>query len=801
MKPYLLLCLLLQMGANSLFAQSKLITVSGAVKDQSSEVVLFATIAVFTMPTHHFIKSVWSDDAGNFSINELAPGNYVLEVQHADFSLLSKSFYIGGLSPYLDLGTLQLSTRVANLNDVRVATSKESISSKLDKKVFSLDNLGTQKGASVMQALQNLPGVSMQDGKLQLRGSDKILVLIDGQQTALTGFGNQTGLDNLSAASLDKIEIINNPSAKYDANGNAGIINLVFKKNKEEGLHGKIGMSFGLGALWQKHGNNGSITAQYQQTPKINPSIQVSFRKKKLNLFAQVDNLYTQTLNKNEFVKTLYADGTEMNYQIKRNRNTNFFNSKFGVDWTINKKNVISVSGLYGTETILDHGEQGFYNSDIALQNRLWRFIENEVKTTAMVSVNYNHAYAQAGHSLSMSFNYSFHREDEQYYFENILPSYTSNDSFKLLSDEYVTDFMVNYLKPLRRGNLELGYKWRYRNIPTNMHFIPGFHSPLDTNAGGWANYNEQSQALYGNYILEVNNYAAEIGMRVENVKIQYDVNPLHNTYKSGGYSYFVPFPTMRFSYKKDEHTTLSFFYNKRVDRPNEVDIRIFPKYDDAAVIKVGNPNLQAQFTNSFEIAAKHTISNGSINMSLFHKIVDGTITRIASTDTVHGLIYNVFQNAGRSFNSGLEVLFSKKFSSVYSLSINGLLYRNQINAFTVWNQYPVLKRYSAAQQVFYSGNFKIANTIKWGKNAETQINFLYYAPDIIPQGKTLGRFSCDLAFKKTIANSHLEWFINASDLFNTMNIRKQIQGDGFTYSSNDYYETQVIRVGITKKF
>ena len=160
-----------------------------------------------------------------------------------------------------------------------------------------------------------------------------------------------------------------------------------------------------------------------------------------------------------------------------------------------------------------------------------------------------------------------------------------------------------------------------------------------------------------------------------------------------------------------------------------------------------------------------------------------------------------MFQNAGRSFNTGLEALFSQKINSWYSINANAIIYRNQINAFSVWNQYPVLKQYNATQQLFYSGNIKILNTFKLNKNSEAQINFLYFAPDIIPQGKTFDRFSCDLSYKQVIAKSKLEWFVNASDLFNTMNVRKQVQGQGFTYTSNDYYETQVIRVGITKKF
>ena len=136
------------------------------------------------------------------------------------------------------------------MNEVKVtAGQQEGVSGKMDKKTFTLANNATQTGGSVLQAMQNLPGVTVQDGKVQLRGNDKVAVLIDGKQNAVTGFGSQTGLDNIPASAIESIEIINNPSARYDANGNAGIINIIYKKNRQEGFNGKIGLTAGLGAF------------------------------------------------------------------------------------------------------------------------------------------------------------------------------------------------------------------------------------------------------------------------------------------------------------------------------------------------------------------------------------------------------------------------------------------------------------------------------------------------------------------------------------------------------------------------
>jgi outer membrane receptor protein involved in Fe transport len=292
---------------------------------------------------------------------------------------------------------------------------------------------------------------------------------------------------------------------------------------------------------------------------------------------------------------------------------------------------MLTISGMYGIEKIIDRGDEPFFNKDFSSRQRLWQFVEDELKTTAVASVAYQHKFKQPGHTLNIGFNYTFHREDEKYNFVNTMPTYVGLDSFKLLSDEHVADLNIDYVKPLKYGRLETGIKFRHRNIPTNMQFKPGVNSPLDINAGGEATYSEIIPALYGNYVYETKKVEAEIGLRLEYVNLEYQVNPNHNTYKSDGYNYTQPFPTVRLAYKVNEQNKISFFYNRRVDRPNEVDIRIFPKYDDAEIIKVGNPALQPQFTNSYELGYKNNADKGYFYAALYYKSAQGTITRIAT--------------------------------------------------------------------------------------------------------------------------------------------------------------------------
>jgi outer membrane receptor protein involved in Fe transport len=798
----ILLFSFLLMKVCSVSAQNHTASVSGLIKDHvSKEPVPFANIVIKNTTDQKFIAGTVTSEDGRFILPNINSGNYLLEITSIGFKTRTQKLFVGNLSDYLDLNTIEIEQDINNLTEVVVTAKSSNSGTQIDKKVFSVADNIAQSGGSVLQSMQSLPGITTNEGKIQLRGNDKVMILIDGKQTALTGFGNQSGLDNIPASAIERIEIINNPSSKFDANGNAGIINIIYKKNKQEGFNGKIGISSGYGALWERKTNLPSVRPQYQMTPKINPSLSLNYRKEKINAYLQADYLYTETLNKNEFVTRTYDDGSVVNQQTVRNRNTHFTTLKTGIDWNYNENNTFAFSGLFGSEKIIDNGDEPFFNQDYSQRLRLWQFLEDELKTTVMASASYEHKFKEAGRKLTAGINYTYHREDEQYFFTNIMPDFTGKDAFKLLSDEKVLDLNVDYVRPLKYGRFETGFKLRNREIPTNMQFFPGENSPIDANAGGWATYKEIIPALYSNYIYETDKIEAEIGLRLEYVKLNYDVNPNHPTYKSDGYNYTEPFPSVRFGYKINEQNKITAFYNRRVDRPNEVDIRIFPKYDDAEIIKVGNPALRPQFTSAFELGYKKTIEKGSFTASLYYRIVNGTITRIATTVPGSTLIYNVFQNADKSTSAGIEAIYAQELNSWYSFNLNGNIYQNTIDAFSVTNLYPQPSTYFGERQQMVSGNLKWNNTVQFDKTLKGQISMIYLAPDIIPQGKINSRFSVDLGLKKTVQKGKGEVFLNASDIFNTLVIKREIQGMGFSYNSRDYYETQVIRFGYSYKF
>jgi len=785
------------------WSQVKAVTVSGQVIEAKSSIKLpYVNVMMNAAADSTFIAGTVTDDEGRFSLSGIPPGSYVLELSYIGHTPLSSSVLVGRLSEFLDMGLIEMKEEASVLTEVVVIGTQDAVSETLEKKVFRVEDNISQSGGSLLQVMQNVPGVTIsQEGTVRLRGSDRVTVLVDGKQTALTGFGNQTSLDNIPASAIERIEVINNPSAKYDANGNAGIINIIYKKEVKEGFNGKVGLAGGLGALWVKKANYPTIDPQYQYTPKINPSISLNYRKKKTNLFLQVDDLFTKTLNKNEFVDRYYDNGDTVRQQTRRNRDTNIVTAKGGMDWHINERNAFFFSALFSSEKILDHGQEPFFNGSLTERLHLWEFLEDEIKTTVTFFSSWQHKYARPGRSLTIGYNYTFHREDEKYFFTNVQPTYTGEDSFALISDEHVTDLNIDYVHPLKYGRFESGLRLRIREIPTDMQFFPGINSPLDVDAGGYANYSEVIPVLYGNYVYESKKVEIEAGLRVEYADIYYNVDPNHNTYESDGYNYTQPFPNLRFAFKANDNNTLSLFFNRRVDRPNEVDIRIFPKYDDVEIIKVGNPALRPQFTNSVELGYKRSHENGYLYAAIYHKRMESTITRIGSIQPGSTLIYNIFQNAGNSQSTGAEIIMSRSIRSWATLSLNLNGYQNIIEAFTVVNLYPEENTFSAPRQEMFSGNVKLIGQFHLAKDVDIQFTAVYQAPDVVPQGKTYSRFSIDAGAKKIIQKGKGEFFVNATDIAGTLRIKKEVTGDGFHYVSSDYLETQVIRAGYSYKF
>ncbi|MGY6520615.1 MAG: outer membrane beta-barrel protein [Mongoliitalea sp.] len=784
-------------------AVAQTITVSGTVRNtKDKEALPFVNVLVKNTADSSFVTGTVTNEIGQFTLAPLKSGKYLISYSYIGFKAITQTLEIGRLSNFLDLGIIYLDEFTNQLPEVTVLGEREAVETALDRKVFTLDDNISQLGGSVLQAMQNLPGITIdQNGTVFLRGSNKVAILLDGKQTAITGIGAQSGLENFPASSIERIEIINNPSSKYDATGNAGIINIIFKKEKESGWNGKVGMIAGVGNLLEKKASLPGIRDQYRFTPKLNPSFSLNYKEDKINVFFQGDVLWHQQLMKSEFTDRIFNDGTHIRQQYIENRTQPIYNFRTGVDWNPNDRHSFTFSGLFNYREYTDLGDIIYLDALTDQRLRLWQYFENEVNQTLFATVTHRYNFRQPGHSLTTSFNYSFRRKDEMFYFDNQTLELTGTDTTALIADENIFDFTMDYVKPLRSGRMELGTKQRSRVFPNLITFNPGDNSILDLRLAGSAEYQEWLSAVYGNYIFEKNKWELEAGLRLEYVKVDYLVDPNHAVYESAGFDYFEPFPSLRASYYISDKSNFSFFYNRRVDRPEEKNLRAFPSYADPEILSIGNPTLIPQFTQSLEAGYKQSFDKGYFYGAFYHRASQNILTRIITEVPGSNRLVAIDQNADRGWNTGVELVWSQKFGNRTTINANSNLYQNRIGAFDLINAYPSGINFSRAEEQAFTGNVKINGVFKLAKNYDLQLTAIYLAPDIVPQGRILARYHMDGGVTKKIQSGKGELFLNASDIFNTLIIRYKLEGNDFTLNSSDYFETQVFRLGYSYRF
>lgn len=783
------------------FAQD--VQLTGVVKDDiESKAVPFANISLFDQKDSSFVQGTYTNESGRFLFEGLAEGNYYIEVSYLGFATETLRVRAGRLNQFLDVGTIILKEQSEALAEILVTARREEVSGDLDRKTFGIDENISQLGGSVLQAMQNLPGVTIdREGKVNLRGSENVAVLIDGKQTALTGFGQQEGLDNIPASAVERIEIINNPSAKYDATGMAGIINIVFKKEKQEGFNGKVGFNGGVGALGIKQENLPGIRDQYQFTPKINPSASINYKKDNVNWFLNGDVLWHQRMMRNEFIERRFDDGQIIEQQFLENRTQPIYNVKTGLDWNVNEKHTLTFFGLFNYRAYNDLGDLPYFDKSTGNRVRLWQYDELEVNQTLTTSLAHIYQFDQPGHTLESNVNYSFRRKDEVFFFDNFLENSFGTDTTSLIADEHIVDVNVDYTRPLRSGRLELGTKQRSRIFPNNITFTPGENSILDLTLAGTAEYREWLSAFYGNYVYEAEKLEVEAGLRVEYAQIDYLVDPRHSVYSDDGFTYFEPFPNLRATWLINDNSRLSLFYNRRVDRPEEKNLRVFPTYADPEILRIGNPSLIPQFTQTIEAGYKLSWQEGYIYGAAYHRMLSNILTTIITSFPDDRRLVSVDQNAGTGTNTGFELIFNQRLSKYFRMDFNINVYQNVIDAFSVVNLYPVETVLERDRRDIITGNAKLNLAFNLGKWGDLQWTVIYLAPDLVPQGTIDERFSIDMGYKKSIQNGRGELFANFSDVFNTLVIRYDLRGNDFDFVSTDFFETQVLRVGYNYRF
>lgn len=471
-------------------------------------------------------------------------------------------------------------------------------------------------GGTILDALKNVPGVTVdQDGKVSLRGSDQVAILIDGRQSSLTGFGNQRGLDGVSAANIAAIEIINNPSARFDAAGMAGIINIIYKKEQQLGWSGDLGMGVGMGQFTRQRADLPTELGSFANNEKLIPSVNLNYQTENVRSFVQGEVLFQDRLPNNEFTTRFYDDGRVIESQVPENREQYHYTVRLGVDWTLSPSNTMSVSGVHDFESHRDVAQVPFILQSSGQRARFWFWREEEDTGFTNATFNLKHQFGAAGHELGVNLQYTRGLEDEAYFLNEESPVRIGTDMTHLVAAEHTLPLSIDYTKPLKTGRLELGTKLQRRWIPVTYTVDRGVQSVIYEGLGDFSDWDENIFAAYANLVRITPRYILEGGIRAEETQVSYTIPP-DNIYYPGSdaYDYFELFPNVKFTYNMTPANRVTVAYNRRVDRPGEPELRIFPKYDDPELLKVGNPFLRPQFTNAYEAAYLRSWTGGSMS-------------------------------------------------------------------------------------------------------------------------------------------------------------------------------------------
>ena len=521
--------------------------------------------------------------------------------------------------------------------------------------------------------------------------------------------------------------------------------------------------------------------------------------------FVQTEVLFQDDLPNNEFTTRFYDDGRVIESQVPENREQTHYIVKLGTDWLLNSGDTFSIQGIYDFETHTDRAQVPFILQSTGERERFWFWREEEDTGFANISFDYEHAFAAPGHELRFNLQYTRGWEDESYFLNEVSRVRTGTDMTRLDAEENTLPLSIDYTRPLKSGRLELGTRLQRRWIPISYTIQQGEGSVIPDGLGDFSDWDEDLYALYANLVREKPRYSLEAGLRAEQTDVTYTI-PDENVFYPGSdaYDYFELFPNVKLTLKPSEANRFLVAYNRRVDRPGEPELRIFPKFDDPELLKVGNPFLRPQFTDVVELGYQRFWDGGSLSTSFYYRDIEDAFFRIYAIDDSnpnYDIINRIFENAGNSTQTGLELLFSQEINDVWSLSGNVNLFENDIDAFETTLLFPTVRPFALAASNDDTWDLKINNELSLPGALEVQLSYIYYAERNVPQGRERDRSSVDIAVKRPFQEGKADFVFTMTDLFNDFAVQREIDGQGFTAIYQNFMETQVASVGVRYRF
>lgn len=587
------------------------------VEEETAQAVPYATVVVYKNGSKEIVSGATSDDNGNFSLYTKASDFYV-EISFMGY----KTKVLNNLSAVnnkINLGVISLSQDNLALEEVVVTGEVSKTVFKLDKRVFNVGSDISSTGASALEVLGNVPSVNVSiEGEISLRGSTGVQILINGKPSVLAD-ESSNALGTLTADMIESIEVITNPSAKYEASGTAGILNIILKKEEKEG--------------W-----NGSISANTGTPDNHSMGISLNRRTEKFNLFTQMGVGYRSLPRDNRAINTNLISNEEIFSNGTAYRDEMFYNITLGTDYHINERNVLTLSGNFAYEIEDQPSETNFkfFDSNNTLVSS---WLRNETTEATNPKYQYEFNYKKEfknskEHTLQLSALGSFFGKEQSSQFTNSTLSGEDPDSDQQTETEFQQaeyTFKADYTNPITTEyTLEAGAQYVINDVGNDYEVRDFINGNYVTNPNLTNNF-EYDQKVLGVYITgayELEKWGVKLGLRVENTDLSTWLTNT-NAYNSRNYTDY--FPSLHTSYKINDNVSLQAGYSKRIFRPRLWDLNPFFNIRNNFNIRRGNPNLQPEYTDSYELTGIYKIGKASFSSSIYHKYTTEVVERVST--------------------------------------------------------------------------------------------------------------------------------------------------------------------------
>ncbi|MCT4629306.1 TonB-dependent receptor [Winogradskyella sp.] len=792
MKLNILFTLILLFIFSISFAQ-KDIKIEGKVVEEDTNIPLeYATITLKAVSSNKVITGGITDSKGKFSI-EVPTGVYNIFVEYISYK--AKEYLNKSLTKSINLGTVSLALDVASLEEVTVTAERTTVEIKLDKKIYNVGKDLTVRGGTVSDVLDNVPSVSVDvEGNVALRGNDDVRILINGKPSGLVGLNSTDALRQLPAESIEKVEVITSPSARYDAEGTAGILNIILRRSKLQGLNGAVTVNGGY--PWQA-GVSGNI----------------NYRTGDLNFFNTSGYSYREVPG-NSFTKTEFFNDDDPNTfstedrdfdRIRKGLNTNF-----GLEWYVNETSSITTSIVYrnsDNESNTSNNTLLVDENGTTLEHFLRRDPELEDDRNVQYSLNYDKQFnGDSQHKLTFAFQYEDSQEVEESFIVN--ESFTNNSApidEHVITDENQEEILLqlDYVKPVgENGQFELGYRGQFQNLNTDF-LVEQFDDNTNSfvNNTGLTNNLDFTQHInafysqYGNKIGEKFSYL--LGLRYESTRITIDQATSGDFNKK---DFQQLFPTVNLAYEISEKENFTLGYNRRIRRPRSRFLNPFPSRSSPTNLFQGNPNLNPSISDAFDIGYLNKLGKLTLNGSVYYQHAKNIFSFVRRTtgETVNVGGSEIPITARGPVNLATNDRYGGEITATYRPNKKFNLNAN-INLF-----------HSVTKGVFEDQDFGAENFSWFARlnskytlpaNIEWQTRMFYRGPSENAQNKRKGIFSTDLAFSKDLFKDKASLALRISDVFNIRKFRSESSTPTFRDDNEFQWRERSFNLSFTYRF